>query len=465
MEQLEHQVLSYIKEQQLITPGDRLLIACSGGVDSMALLSFFDKFQRLLDVELVVAHVDHMLRGEQSAGDLQFVEFYCQEHGLNFVSRAIPIRDILAKEGGNSQTICRRERYQFLREMMQQQRIDKLVTAHHADDQLESMLMAMTKSGSLNGLKAMSPQRDFFTGKLIRPFLMVTKQDIREYLQKNSGNYREDPSNAKEDYTRNRFRHRIVPLLKQENTNVSIHAVQLTEQLQQDDIYLQQLAQQLFSRLVVKNGENSYVLEITAFQNEPVALQRRLILILLNYLYNDSNTIHSYALCASILKLFDTLEGSVTINLPEDFIARRQYEKVFFEKQFSAVNIARRELVLNDWNDLNGLRVYIGELARFGQSSEQQNTYYFNSTSVCFPLYVRARKEGDRIAQRGMPQAKKVSRIFIDDKIPLVERNRWPLLVDAQDELLAVLAVRVNNKFSKVQREDDDFVIVMEREF
>ena len=153
------------------------------------------------------------------------------------------------------------------------------------------------------------------------------------------------------------------------------------------------------------------------------------------------------------------------INLPEDFIARRQYEKVFFEKQFSAVNIARRELVLNDWNDLNGLRVYIGELARFGQSSEQQNTYYFNSTSVCLPLYVRARKEGDRIAQRGMPQAKKVSRIFIDDKIPLVERNRWPLLVDAQDELLAVLAVRVNNKFSKVQREDDDFVIVMEREF
>lgn len=232
------------------------------------------------------------------------------------------------------------------------------------------------------------------------------------------------PKNAKEDYTRNRFRHRIVPLLKQENPNVSLHAVQLAEQLRQDDLYLNEVAQTRFSQYVVKNGDNSYVMEIIAFQNEPPALQRRIILILLNYLYNGSNTIQSSALCTSVMKLFETLDGSITINLPEDFIARRQYGEVYFEKQHPFTYMVKQELALNEWNELNGMCVYIGECSGINvQLSEQVTTYFFNSTSVCFPLYVRAREDGDRIALQGMQQYKKVSRIFIDEKIPLVERD------------------------------------------
>lgn len=112
-------------------------------------------------MNLVVAHVDHMLRGEPSAQDRLFVEQFCKERGLPVASCAISIANIMEREGGNSQAICRRERYNFFKDVMTKYRINKLVTAHHADDQLESMLMALTKAGSLNGLKGISPKRVF----------------------------------------------------------------------------------------------------------------------------------------------------------------------------------------------------------------------------------------------------------------------------------------------------------------
>ena len=113
--------------------------------------------------------------------------------------------------------------------------------------------------------------------------------------------------------------------------------------------------------------------------------------------------------------------------------------------------------------NLNGMRVYIGELSRSTlQLSEKVNFYYFNATSISFPLNVRARKDGDRMTVKGMQQQKKVSRIFIDEKIPLAERDRWPLLVDVQNEILAVLAVRVNDKFSETRRADDDYMLVID---
>lgn len=120
----------------------------------------------------------------------------------------------IKKEGGNAQAVCRRERYAYFAEMMKQHKINKLVTAHHADDQLETMLMALTRSGSVGGFKGISSKRTFAAGTIIRPFLTVTKEEIRKYLEGQGGTFREDASNLKDDYTRNRFRHHIVPLLK-----------------------------------------------------------------------------------------------------------------------------------------------------------------------------------------------------------------------------------------------------------
>lgn len=463
---LEVKVQKFIAEQQLVEKGDRLLIACSGGIDSMGLVHFFIQYKHILKIKLFVAHVDHMLRGETSAEDRRFVENFCNQQDIPYFSTAIPIPQLLEKEGGNSQALCRRERYAFFADVMQKHHINKLVTAHHADDQLESILMALTRAGTITGMKGMYPKREFSYGTLIRPFLMVTKEEIREYLEGKGGAFREDASNAKDDYTRNRFRHHIVPLLKNENPNVSSHALQFTKELQQDDGFLNELAMKRFPYVVKKNHEDSYTLEITLFQNEPVALQRRIILILLNYLYNNSNITQGCALTSSIMDLCKSIEGSATIHLPEQFIANRKYGEIVFEKQRESIEetLSIHQVSVNEWTLLqNGIRLYIGEASNV-VNNEQNKIYYLSSKNFAPPFFVRTRKDGDRISLKGMTEQKRLSRLFIDEKIPLSERDTWPIVVDANDEVIAVLGVRVNKNLSRTKRLADDLIMIIELE-
>lgn len=462
MNDFEQQVRQFIEQEQLVKDRKRLLIACSGGMDSMALLVFFLQ-QRLADCTLFVAHVDHMLRGEESAADRVFVEQFCKEHDIPCFSTAISIGDIRKEQGGNMQALCRAERYAFFEQMMREHQIDTLVTAHHADDQLESILMALTKAGTITGMQGIQLKRDFANGHIIRPFLMVTKDEIREYLQMKGISFREDPSNAKDTYTRNRFRHHLLPLLKQENRFVSQHATQFSLQLAQDDAYLYQLAYATYDRLVKKTEANCYELEINALLKEPVALQRRLILILLNYIYNEANTFQSHALCTSILKLCHTQNGSAMLNLPKSFIVSREYGKLLFKQQQETTQMTSAKLVMGQWGIYLNRRVYIGHVSILNKQNDHTEQYYLNAKEVQLPLYLRTRLEGDRILLAGMQQAKRLSRLFIDEKVPLHQRDKWPILVDAKGEVLAVIGLRISKKLSKHRRMDDDYVFMIEQ--
>lgn len=465
----ELRVKSLIEEKQLIQQDDHLLIAVSGGVDSMALLHFFVQIKEKWGIKVEAVHVDHMLRGEASAKDRAFVQRYCDNHKIHLHAKAIPIPEIMALENGNTQLICRRERYQYFKEVMQKTNASKLVTAHHADDQLESVLMALTKNATINSMQGIRPQR-FFAGKsLIRPFLTVTKSEIREYLLRQGLDYREDASNFKDTYVRNRFRHHVVPLLEAENPRVTEQVIHFTEQLQEDDAYLMTLAEDVFSRTVKKLDENTYSMEIEAFQLVPLALQRRLILILLNYLYKDSNTIQSYALLASILKLCDTTAGYAEVHLPEEFLAVRRYGKLSIQKKepLEGQTSPEKKIIstANEWTTLtNGERLCVVKLPDLSSEllTDTAQLFYFNASKLKLPLYVRTRKEGDRMLLKGMDQPKRLSRLFIDEKIPLNERNSWPLLISPSDEVVAVIGVRMGMFFSTTPQPNDDTVLIVD---
>lgn len=454
MGNLERKVKALLAQQPCIVQGDRLLIACSGGIDSMALLHFFYDKQALFQIEIAAIHVDHMLRGQQSAEDGLFVEQFCQQHNIPFYRQAIPIQQIVEEEGGNVQTICRRERYAYFETIMP--RFTKLVTAHHADDQLETMIMAMTKSTSVQSLSGIRVSRPFSTGAVVRPFLFVSRMEIEQYVEQNDLTFREDPSNAKLIYTRNRIRHRVAPLLYEENDQAALHMAQLSINLQQDEAFLQQMATEAFLQNCTQIAPNQYTFQIDCVQKMPLALQRRFILILLNYLYKDVNMLQSHTLTTVLLKLCDTTDGTAQISLPNGFIARREYNTIVVG-EVPNNKLASQLLKQEQW--LYTPQYNIG-LFRVGTPTNATDTVYYVTLSETEQLVVRPRVDGDRIALLGMSQSKKVSRLFIDEKVPKSHRDTVPLLVSNERGVVAVIGLRVSEHLSQTPQGHEWQVVI-----
>lgn len=468
MTKLEKKVLEYIRQYELCHAGDRLLVACSGGADSMALLHYLYQQQENLGIFVSAVHVNHMLRGEDAYGDRRFVEEFCKKRNIPVYAIDIPIPSILEEERGNMQAVCRRERYAYFEQVMLNKNYTKLVVAHQADDQIESVLMALIRGSHDIGMQGIKRRRSFANGELIRPFLSVTRADIQEYLEAYNQDYREDSSNKKDSYTRNRMRHHVVPLLRNENPKVAEAVMHYTEKVQADEELLQSLAEKALEDVLIEKQHDLWKININAFQYKPLALQRRIILLLLKYLYKDTIIVQSYTLWNSILKLTQTTAGNATIDLPKGAKAIRQYDElILINTEVNDLIQLPTKLQFGQWTYLpNNLRVYIGNVDGIipQDTTSQAKCYFVNSASFAQPLHIRGRKDGDRIQLLGANVQKRISRLFIDDKIPLALRENWPIIVTSNNEVIAIPGLRVSSYFSNSRRLNDDTIFIVDQQ-
>ncbi|WP_010309062.1 tRNA lysidine(34) synthetase TilS [Kurthia senegalensis] len=462
---LEKQAYEYVRQSHLLQPNKSVVVACSGGIDSMVLLHFLLENKALFQIKHVAAiHVNHMLRGEDSMRDAQFVEAFCERENIRFYKKAIPIPHIVSKEQGNVEAICRRERYGFFEEVMKTNQYDYLAMAHHGDDQVENVLMALTKGLHRNGILGMPNERPFCEGMLIRPFLSCTRHQIEEYATRHQIAFQEDYTNSEDEYLRNRMRHHVVPLLKKENPKV-VEAIQVfTERKKEDEHLLQQLAMQKYHELIFTPKNGMLGIHLIGFRRQPVALQRRIIQLLLNYLYKDIAIVQSYTLTENILQLAMIVEGNSTIHLPKDFKMHRQYDQLIIEASQEEPQATLLPTVsFNEWISLpHHLKLYIATEQKV--SFAEGRMYYANSSEIGRAFQVCTRQEGDRIVVLGMTKPKKVSRILIDEKIPEAMRDTWPILKKEDGEIIAVIGLRVSHYFSKTKRPTDDLLLVVDRD-
>src|SRR5699024_9501099 len=222
-------VINYIKEQSLIEKGSTILVGVSGGPDSMALLHLLVSLRESWKLRVIALTVDHQLRGSQSAEDVKYVQTLGKEWGVEVVSKAI---DVLAyqKEQGVSKLVASRElRHRFYEEEMKKYQADRLALGHHGDDQVETMIMSFTRSANPHGMLGIPLERDFAQGKIIRPLLAVSREQIEEYCKEAGIEARRDPSNLDLSDRRVFFRKRIVPLLRAKNPNVHRTVHQLSK--------------------------------------------------------------------------------------------------------------------------------------------------------------------------------------------------------------------------------------------
>lgn len=458
MHVFERKILDFIHKEALLSPDHRVLVACSGGVDSVALLLFMAIMREKLQIEVAAAHVDHMLRGKESADDGKFVKGLCEKLGLPFFGGNVPVPSILSKEGGNVQDVCRSGRYTFFDEVMRAEGYTILATAHHAEDQLETVLIQLSKGSAPLGVPV---SRTIDGGTVIRPFLPAMKGELLAYVEEQGAQFREDPSNESDSYLRNRLRHQVAPIILSENPSAALNVVKMTTGLQEDEMLLDSLVKERFESIITFHEDGLPTFELDLFRSMHTALQKRFIPLLLNYLYSGEIIPVEYntALLNQLHHHLSASEGNVTIDLPKGYRFVREYGTVSIVKNAGISDASIRKLQKGEWTSWGDMLLYWDDAD--GHDEELAELMYFDLPDSDLPLYVRGREDGDRIMLPGMAQPKRLSRLFIDEKIGAEKRRKLPVVTTAHGEVCAIPGVRYGIRFRKHKTERETYIFKM----
>ncbi|MCK4507615.1 MAG: tRNA lysidine(34) synthetase TilS [Desulfuromonadales bacterium] len=416
-----------------IPEGSRVLVAVSGGADSVALLSLLHQLADSMDLHLRAAHLDHALR-DTSCADAQFVERLCADLGVPLVVERRDVAGIAKQRKGNLEEVARDIRRDFLESVAQSRNCQLIALGHHADDQAETFLLRLLRGSGPAGLAGMRLVNQL----VVRPLLSFHRDELLAYLQEEGIAWREDESNLDQTFTRNRVRHSLLPLLESYNPNISGQLAGLCELMRQDDDFWVALVAQELARCG-KWRDDDYTLERSLLLDLAPALIGRVIRAALQQVRGDLRGVTATHI-ADVLKLARADSPQGELNLPGVWIARR-YEKLLFSKRKPelAEHFAVVLSVPGNYSLPGGqiLQVSLAEQS-LGESAD---TVEFAAASVSFPLQLRHCQPGDRLRPSGMSGTKKLQDLFVDLKLTKEERQK-ALVVLVDDEVLWVVGLR-----------------------
>lgn len=438
------------KERRLWEDGDLIVAAVSGGPDSMAMLHMLSVLAREGRLDVIVAHVNHGFRGEESERELETVRGYAADLGFPFESVTLDMPAYIEETRSNGQAASREKRYEFLYGTAERRGAKRIALAHHADDQAETVLMRLLRGTGLTGLAGMLPKRREKNVELIRPMLRMNKSDILRYCDEHNVPFCVDSSNEKRHYFRNRIRLDILPYLSEYNPQLPQSLQRLAEVAGAEDEWMEQQTASLFTRLVTINKAD-YAVSCADLRGLHVALQRRLIKLILRYLSGDTESISFDQVETMRLAAAEQAPSTWRMDAGAGVRCVREYETLRFiplSQQSSAD--AAGEYAYEIGMDTPDLEIaHAGWSFQFDSepnagSLKPASRYeaYFNKSELDYPLVVRNRRPGDRIQVLGLNGSKKVQDMFVDEKIAPSERETYPLLFDAAGRLLWIPGIR-----------------------
>ncbi|ANB60611.1 tRNA lysidine(34) synthetase TilS [Anoxybacteroides amylolyticum] len=429
-------VCSFIKKHQLLIPNTTVVVGVSGGPDSLALLHFFYTIQKEWNLTLIAAHVDHMFRGRQSEEEMHFVKHFCDQLGIICEAKQIDVPAFQRQTKMGAQEAARECRYRFFQEVMEKHAASFLTLAHHGDDQIETILMRIVRGSSKKGYAGIPYKRPFHRGYIIRPFLCVSRAEIEMYCQKHCLQPRYDASNEKDNYTRNRFRHIVLPFLKKENPRVHERFQHYSEMVLEDEAFLEELTYEAMNN-VMETTPREVRLHIRPFQAMPKPLQRRGIQLILNYLYDGIPSSLSFIHISSTLALLTNNHPSGRLDFPDGLKIIRAYDVCYFTFQEKKADDYVLDVSVPATIYLPNGHVIVSEFREhYPEEAKRADVFVVSLETITFPLRVRTRRTGDRMTVKGMDGTKKLKEIFIEHKIPLHDRNMWPVVEDGQGRIL-----------------------------
>lgn len=419
--------LRNIKTQQLFTKADKLLVAVSGGKDSMVLLDLLQQG----NFNIGVAHVNFKLRNKDSDEDQSFVEEYCESRGITFYTINFETKAFAKERGISTQMAARELRYEWFDKVLSDNQFDYLLTAHHANDNIETALLNLTRGTGISGLKGISEKKD----SLVRPLLNTTRQEIDDYASERKIAWREDASNASTDYARNLIRHEVVTHLKKLNPNLESTFRRSAIRLVAADF--------AWNSLIESIKDSVWVEEKNATKIMAESLKSHL---------------HSLPITEALLKPYgftwqqakDALKSGSSASFNSEshtlFIDRNDW--------FLATNESLKavSVIVNDISDrvlINKTEFSFEIIEDFPEKKDLKNSAlaFLDFEKLQFPLTIRTWQKGDKFKPFGMKGSKLLSNYFIDLKFPIYEKAQQLLLADNQ-HIAWVVNKRTSQHFS-----------------
>ncbi len=423
--------------------GDSIIVGVSGGPDSMALLHILIRLKKALDLQIVVAHVNHNTGRKGQLEEQKFVESYCKKNSLIFETMTI-------EEYGddNFHNEARTIRYSYFNNLVKKYHAKYVFTAHHADDLIETILMRIVRGSTLKGYSGFSKTVKMNGYYIIRPLINITKDEIYKYLGKHKIKYMVDQSNLKDIYTRNRFRKYIVPEFKKEDKLVHEKFYKFNQTLLEYNDYIDKIVAKKYKKIVPDN-----VLNIEEYLKEEPLIQNKIIYLMLEKMYQDDLMLLTDKHCELIYNLINSKKANGKIHLPNNIQAIKSYNNLELSKLNVKDNIY--EIQIEQYLNLpNGKNIEVITDSK----TDGNDVCRLSLNEVKQPLYVRNRHDGDKMTVKGMLGRKKVSDIFIDCKIPSKDRDLWPIVCDADDNIIWLPGLK-KSKFCKEKTEKYDIIL------
>ena len=400
-----NKLLSFIREQDMIQPGDTIICAVSGGADSVALLFALYLLKEKLQINLEAAHFNHHLRGEESDRDEAFVRSFCDRYDVSLHVGGGQVTP--GKKG--LEAAARDARYAFLRGLK-----GKIATAHTADDNAETVLMHIVRGTGLKGLGGIAPAQ----GNVIRPMLKVTRQDVESFLEEWCLDHMEDSSNASDAFLRNRIRHNVMPLLKAENPRLAENMSRMALRLREDEL------------LLSSQGNLEVLPTVESLKNMPKALRNRYLDAFLKR-SGVREPEDSHIALAEALVFSEN--PSARASFPGGITVSRKYDRLEVVQEAPALEPT--VLPCPGEADFGQFRVICTPAEAI------INTQDHITVNPVGTILLRTRRSGDAIRLSG--GTKSLKKLFIDRKIPAAERSRIPVLADDRG-ILGVYSIGAN---------------------
>jgi len=459
-EPLEPRVLHFIRENRLLSGRQPLLVAVSGGPDSVCLLHILFRLQEELNLSLHVAHLNHQLRGAEAEADASYVASLAQKMGIPTTIERRDVKAEQARQRTSLEEAAREVRYAFLAQVARSIETDQVAVGHTRDDHVETILMHLIRGTGTRGLRGLSPGSPYPSSDerltLVRPLLQVTRQDTADYCRRHQLRPRTDTSNLSPSTFRNRVRHQLLPQLESYNPRV-IEALLRTARIAGDDLaFLEKEGGRLWNRIARIEG-NTIALDKKGFLKIPPALQRQLLRTVIEKLLGslkDIETRHIEEIMTALNK-----PAGKRLNLPGGLLFVIEYDRYLFGPEPAALSpfpLLSDEYTLKipGVTALSGWQVTAAILnpppASIKKRTEKVEdtssfTAYLDLDKAGSKVTVRRRRPGDRFQPLGMSQPKKLGEYMIDVKIPRAWRQRVPI-VCSPDHILWVVGGQIDER-------------------